>query len=188
MMQTRRTALVFGSAQSLDGVDLEPLRANGVEIARRRSGGGAVLIVPGQSRWIDLVIPADDPLWESDVSRAVHWVGTAWAGALRELGLPAEVHAGPVTNRAEGRVMCFAGLGPGEVTVAGRKTVGISQRRTRGGARFQCMVHSQFDAVQHAAVLCSDSRWAEMVEHLAVSVGVVPAVDDAVEAFIRRLP
>ena len=37
-------------------------------------------------------------------------------------------------------MVCFAGLGTGEVTVAGRKCVGMSQRRTRAGARFQCAV------------------------------------------------
>jgi hypothetical protein len=37
-------------------------------------------------------------------------------------------------------MVCFAGLGPGEVTVDGAKVVGISQRRTRVGALFQCAV------------------------------------------------
>jgi len=34
--------------------------------------------------------------------------------------------------------VCFAGRGPGEILVDGRKVVGISQRRDRSGARFQC--------------------------------------------------
>ena len=34
--------------------------------------------------------------------------------------------------------VCFAGLGPGEVTVEGRKVVGLSQRRTREGVLFRC--------------------------------------------------
>ena len=38
-------------------------------------------------------------------------------------------------------LVCFAGVGPGEVLAGGRKLVGISQRRTRAGARFQCAVH-----------------------------------------------
>jgi hypothetical protein len=36
-------------------------------------------------------------------------------------------------------LVCFAGLGAGEVVSAdGQKVVGISQRRTRHGALFQC--------------------------------------------------
>jgi hypothetical protein len=34
-------------------------------------------------------------------------------------------------------LICFAGLGPGEVTWKGRKLVGISQRRVKQGGRFQ---------------------------------------------------
>ncbi|MEC8814989.1 MAG: hypothetical protein VYA92_04220, partial [Actinomycetota bacterium] len=37
-----------------------------------------------------------------------------------------------------GGLVCFAGRGPGEILVDGRKVVGISQRRDRSGARFQC--------------------------------------------------
>ncbi|MDQ3757058.1 MAG: hypothetical protein M3394_04340, partial [Actinomycetota bacterium] len=43
------------------------------------------------------------------------------------------------------RQVCFAGLGPGEVSVGGRKVVGIAQRRTRFGALFQCAVHRTWD-------------------------------------------
>ena len=38
-------------------------------------------------------------------------------------------------------MVCFAGVGTGEVSVGDRKLVGLSQRRTRTGARFQCLVH-----------------------------------------------
>ncbi len=41
-------------------------------------------------------------------------------------------------------LVCFAGIGPGEVLLGGRKLVGISQRRTRNGSRFQCMVHTRW--------------------------------------------
>ena len=46
--------------------------------------------------------------------------------------------------------MCFDGVAPGEVVLAGpddglpAKLVGISQRRTRDGARFQCIVHHRW--------------------------------------------
>ncbi len=188
VMETRRTALVLGSAQSVEAVDLDSMREMGIEVARRRTGGGAVLIVPGESRWVDLVIPAGDPLWDDDVARAFHWVGEAWADALRSLGMEAEVHRTAARDRERGSIVCFGGVGPGEVIVDGRKVVGISQRRTRGGARFQCMVHERFDAAKSAAVVRSDLMWADMVEHLALSVGVVPDVDVAVTSLLRHLP
>ena len=33
-----------------------------------------VLLLPGEFVWLDLVIPAGDPLWHDDVGRAMVWV------------------------------------------------------------------------------------------------------------------
>ena len=50
-------------------VDEVLLGESGIELARRRSGGGAVLLGADDHVWVDLVVPADDPLAEDDVSR-----------------------------------------------------------------------------------------------------------------------
>ncbi len=133
--------MVLGSGQPDRHVDAERAAGLGIEVVRRRSGGGAVMVGPGIAVWIDVVVPAGDPLWQPDVGRAAWWLGEVWAAALAEIGLSgAEVwRGGQVRSEWSDRV-CFAGLGAGEVTVAGRKMVGISQRRTRLGALFQCAV------------------------------------------------
>ena len=64
-------ALVLGSAQPEDGVDRAACAAAGVDVVRRRSGGGAVLVVPGEVLWVDLVLPVGDALWQDDVGRGV---------------------------------------------------------------------------------------------------------------------
>jgi lipoate-protein ligase A len=136
-----RTALVLGSSQPDDHVDRNRAEADGVEVCRRRSGGGLVHLVPGDHHWVDLIIPRSSRLWDDDVGRAFRWVGTAWAAALSRVlppGRRISVHDGPLQRRSAGRRLCFAGLGPGEVTVDGFKVVGLSQRRWRTGARFQC--------------------------------------------------
>lgn len=121
-------------------------RAAGLDVARRRSGGGAVLLEPGRVVWADVVVPAGDDLWVADVGRAAWWLGETWATALDALGVPgAVVHRGGLIRSAWSAQVCFAGLGPGEVTVEGRKAVGISQRRTREGALFQCAVPLAWD-------------------------------------------
>ena len=125
-----RPALVLGSTQPDDVVDRAAARDAGVEVARRRSGGGAVWLEPGGTSWVDVLVPRADPLWDDDVGRAVHWLGDAWAAAI---GAAAEVHRGGMVCSAESGRACFAGLGPGEVTIGGRKAVGISQRRTASG-------------------------------------------------------
>lgn len=140
-----RPALVLGSTQGAQAVDLALAERRGVEVVRRRSGGGAVLLVPGQVLWVDVVVPAGDPLWDDDVGRAAWWLGERWAVALAEQGWAGEVHRGGLDAGPWGSLLCFAGLGPGEVVVGGRKVVGLSQRRTRGWARFQCLGVGRWD-------------------------------------------
>lgn len=108
----------------------------------RPTGGGAVLVAPGDPLWVDVVLPRGDPLWDDDVGRAFWWLGEAWAAAV---GGDAVVHRGPMIRTRWSDAVCFAGLGPGEVTVDGRKAVGMAQRRTREGALFQCAVHRTWD-------------------------------------------
>jgi lipoate-protein ligase A len=133
-------ALVLGSTQPDDGVD-----AGDLAVVRRRSGGGAVLVTPDDPLWVDVDLPVDDPRWEDDVSRSFLWLGEAWAGALGRLGVDATVHRGPFEAGPWGATVCFAGRSPGEVLVGGAKVVGLAQRRTRAGARFQCAVPRRWD-------------------------------------------
>lgn len=149
-------AVVLGSAQRESVIDREAAERLGIELVRRRSGGGAVLLVPGEVLWVDVVLPRGDPRWHDDVGRAFHWLGEAWAEALVSVGVAASdlaVHRGPMVRTAWSDLVCFAGLGAGEVTVDGRKAVGISQRRTRDAARFQCVVHRRWDGERLRAVL-----------------------------------
>ncbi len=142
-------ALVLGSAQRTEVADVEACVARGVDLVRRRSGGGAVLIVPGEMSWLDVVVPRADPLWDDDVGRSMWWLGEVWARALTTCGVAgATVHRGPLVHTPWSRLVCFDGVGAGEVVVAApahppgvAKLVGISQRRTRAGARLQSSVH-----------------------------------------------
>jgi lipoate-protein ligase A len=137
-----RPALVLGSAQPDSVADRQACVDAGVEVVRRRSGGGAVLLVPGQCAWLDVVVPNADPLWRDDIGRSMWWFGEVWAQALTALGVAdVDVHRGPIEHTAWSRLVCFDGLGAGEVTVGGRKAVGISQRRTRDWMRLQSSVH-----------------------------------------------
>jgi len=189
-----RPALVLGSTQDASVVDGRAAEAAGVEVVRRRSGGGAVLLVPGEVLWVDVVVPAGDPLWDPDVGRAAWWLGDVWAEALAQdatvdrvggAGGGVAVHRGPLVTTPWSRLVCFAGLGPGEVTTGGRKLVGVSQRRTRAAARFQCALYARWDPARLAALLDLDAdRRAAMVDDLA---GVVATADLDAEAFLTCL-
>ena len=186
-----RPALVLGSAEPADHADADALAAAGIELVRRRSGGGAVLLVPDAVTWVDLLLPAGHPLWVDDVGRATHWVGRAWAAALRSLGVDAHAHIGPMAHRPWSDRVCFAGLGPGEVVDGdGRKLVGLSQRRTRAGARFQTSLHHRWDpAAMAAALALTEVDRSALIADLADAVAAVPvAPSDVVAALLAHLP
>jgi len=192
--QVDRPTLVLGSTQSDDVVDRARVDRAGVEVVRRRSGGGAVLLRAGETVWADVFIPAGDPLAEADVGRAFDWVGRAWARALAGLGIGgAVVHEGPPRPNAWSATVCFAGLGPGEVTVAGAKVVGISQRRTRAGSLFQCgaLVEWRPGPLLDLLALTDDERGSAAGDlgPLATGAGTSAGVDPArlASAFERVL-
>jgi lipoate-protein ligase A len=182
-----RPALVLGSAQRDEVVDRDALEAAGVELVHRRSGGGAVLLVPGDVVWVDVVVPRGDALWDDDIGRAAHWLGATWSAALATCGLEmTEVHRGPLVRTQWSGLVCFAGLGPGEVTAAGRKVVGLSQRRTRGWARFQCAAYLRWDPAALASLLAPPRPPVAELADLVQPVGASEA--DLRSAFLAALP
>jgi lipoate-protein ligase A len=192
LLDVDRAALVLGSTQPDADADRQAAAAQDVEVCRRRSGGGAVLLEPGQTTWIDVEIGRDDPLWDDDVARSSHWLGRSWAAALAELGVGSDVavHVGGMVGSPWSRQICFAGLGPGEVTSAARKVVGISQRRTREGARFQCVVHRRWDPSRILSLLAlsTEDRLTAERDLAGVAAGLDAEPDAVVAAFVRNLP
>ena len=143
VVQLTRPAVVLGSAQRDVDVDATASAAAGSpDLVRRRGGGGAVWVAPDAGWWFDVTVPRGDARWSDDVGAAFLWLGDALARWLDDLGLRPgvglEVHRGSLVTSPWSSAVCFAGVGPGEVLVGGRKLVGISQRRTRDAARFMC--------------------------------------------------
>lgn len=171
-------ALVLGSTQPEASIDRGQLDRSGLELARRRSGGGAVLVRPGSVLWVTVDLPAGDPLWQDDLGRSFLWLGQAWAHALVAAGAESpEVHLGAPVRTEWSSTLCFAGLGAGEVRVAGRKAVGLAQRRVRQGAMFHCAALLEWDPIEVASLAAGAPGWlAEALEQFAGSCGVPGAV------------
>lgn len=135
-------AIVLGSRQTEDVLDLDACADAGLHVARRRSGGGAVIVRRDSVHWIDVVAPLRGAA--TDVTGSMVWIGEIWRDVLAEVIPKAlTVHRGRLVSTPWSDLVCFAGIGPGEVSVAGRKLVGLSQRRTRQGIRVQCLVHAR---------------------------------------------
>jgi lipoate---protein ligase len=184
-------AVVMGSAQPDSDLDRSRAEALGLSVVRRRSGGGAVLVGPGDVVWLDILVPAGDALWVDDVGRACWWLGDAWIGALASVGLPGgQAWRGPMVRSDWSDRVCFAGLGAGEVMLDGRKLVGIAQRRTRAGALFQCAVPIQWDPLPLVEVLrwLPGERQRAAVDLAGVAAGIgAQRVGALVAAFVDRL-
>ena len=184
--------LVLGSTQPEAHVDHAAARRAGLVVARRRSGGGAVLVEPGGLVWVDVALPRSDPLWHDDVGRAFWWLGEAWAAALASAGVAsAQVHRGALVPSRWSSMVCFAGLGPGEVTVGGRKVVGMAQRRTREGALFQCAIPLEWRPERLLGFLVLDPGERAAAEADLSGAVRPPAglgLDALEEALVRHLP
>ena len=179
ILEAEAPAVVLGSAQR------QLVEGPGVV---RSSGGGAVYVDPRCSLWVDVVIGRGDPLWHEDVGRSSLWLGRCWQAALGSLGFAGEVHEGPADRHELARAACFAGVGPGEVVAGGRKLVGISQRRTRTGARFQCLAYTAMPEVTPVVAALGKAAPAGLAEALAAATGVVATAPSVLlDALLRAM-
>lgn len=187
VLEVTAPAVVLGSTQRDDVVDGAAASAAGVDVARRRSGGGAVWVAPGDPHWVDVIVPRDHPWWIDDVGRAFLPVGRAWQAALAAVGVTGtRLHEGALACGPLGGTVCFAGRGPGEVLRGDAKVVGISQRRTRAGARFQCAVPVVWDPAPLAALLSSRPDVGALAG-VGAGIGDHASRDDLVAALVASL-
>ncbi|HEY1480732.1 MAG TPA: hypothetical protein VGF46_11915 [Gaiellales bacterium] len=153
-------ALVLGSGQRPPEGWTPPA---GLPVVRRGTGGGAVLC-DTDYLMLDLALPASDPRVLDDVTESYRWLAERLVRALAALGVedlslvhPTELRALDPSAREAARVACFAGLGPYEVLdAAGRKLVGLAQRRRRGGVLLQAAAYLRGDRAPLADLLWLD--------------------------------
>jgi len=210
VLEIERPAVVLGSTQSFDVVDVGRAEAAGFSVVRRRSGGGVVILQPDDHVWIDVTVPRGHRLWNDDVERATWWLGDVWCTVLRDVvqdvlnevanaaaagslpggGSPLEwaVYRDKLVATAPERAVCFASVGPGEVVRCemnagvNHKVVGISQRRTKDAARFQCTVFRAIDVALYERLLRID-----VAASLGDAVGVGEKLDDISRMAVERL-
>ena len=185
-------AIVLGSMQQFGDCQVARARSEGFETVRRMSGGGGLVIEPDEVLWIDLFVPVDDPGYLRDIRKGAYVVGEMWIEALCAIGCDPsllEVHRAAMTMTPSAQMSCFAGLGPGEVTLDGKKVMGLSQRRIRSGAWYFTLVQLGSNAARDARLLAPDPESERALRRVLEDVvGTVDAARDQLsERFLSVL-
>ena len=155
------TGLLLGVSQPWSTIDPAACRAAAAEVAKRSSGGTAVL-VDQSTLALDVALPAGHPLASSDVVEAYRWLGETYLDALKTLA-PKQAHRLTLVSVEDARrdrqeqraaaqgtpaclraLACYGTLSPYEVAWRRpgaknelAKLVGLSQLRKRGVVFYQ---------------------------------------------------
>jgi lipoate-protein ligase A len=151
-----RACVLLGSGQSLEGAaDIGYCRREGIEIARRVTGGGAVYMSPGMLAWDVLVARAS---LRGDLSATMERVCSGVAAGLARLGVPARFRA------------------PNDIEIGGRKVSGSSGYAAGRVVVVQGTVLVDDDVPPMALALrLSEADLRKRVTSLAGEVGAAPA-------------
>jgi lipoate-protein ligase A len=179
-----QNVVVLGARQSSDL--LEPGQSRPFALRRRRGGGGLVLLQSGDV-WVDWWIPAADERWSNDVHVTSIRCGEIWRDVLASL-VEGEVtvHEGPLEGEFAHRVVCFAGKGPGEVFVDGRKAVGLTQWRVREGVFLSTVLHAHDSRDVLTLLREAPDGLGEALDHQTLSTLGIRDGDGLVDAIARR--
>jgi len=123
----------LGYHQNAGEVDLEKCRRAGIEVARRPTGGRAIL--HAQELTYSVIIPATHAWFEILPLDIYRRLSEAIAAGLRDLGAAVNFAPGEKLH-VEGRPLrmsCFASAARNELLAGGKKIVGSAQRKFRQG-------------------------------------------------------
>ncbi len=125
------SAVSLGYAQKLnEEVDPEICGRYGIQIVRRQTGGRTVLHADELTYCV--IAPEDHPAIGKSPYENYRRVSEALLGALKRIGVPGELSAGPDLTPEGFQGACFSYAARFEVVVQHKKIVGSAQRRARG--------------------------------------------------------
>jgi lipoate-protein ligase A len=174
-------ALILGAGQKSEQIDEAAAAALGVQVVRRHAGGTSVF-ASTSVLGLDVALPTRHRLLDSDIVEAYRWLGQVWVSTLRSIGITthlvsiAEARDAPPPDpvvAAGMRAACFGSISPYEVTVGGRKLVGLAQVRRRAGGLLSSGIHLDFDAETLARLLGGDAQLAAALHDAAIGLNEI---------------
>ena len=189
VIEPNDSCLVLGKSQRGRAfLNLSYLEEQSINLAVRHSGGGAVLVAPEDMLWVDIFVPKESKFWIEDIAKASIWIGKIWHNALKRLDIECSLFDENFSRSEASDLICFVGRAPGELFINDRKILGISQRRSKFGTRFQCALIINWKP-EHMIAAYSSSPIPNL-EKLISSAGIGSGCEknNALEAFLSALP
>jgi len=127
----RPFAISLGYNQSVNEIDLNRCRQDGIDVVARPTGGRAIL--HAQELTYAVVIPYQSMFFDKSITKVYEILSRAIVAGLKELGVGVEFERASSTPRdfSKGKysMFCFASSVQYEISWQGRKLVGSAQRR-----------------------------------------------------------
>jgi lipoate-protein ligase A len=134
----------LGLGQREEILDLDAVRAAGLDVVQRPTGGQALL--HDREVTYSVVASQQDPAVGGDLMRTYHAITDAFLAGLADLGIAGEGAACEPRPAAGVTPVCFASASAEEILVGGRKLLASAQWRSRGAF------------LQHGSLLLQDRQ------------------------------
>jgi lipoate-protein ligase A len=177
--------VVLGYGQPVEDVDLGWCRERSIPVLRRLSGGTGVIHRGDLS--LSLALPAEHP-WAHGVVGLYDRFLDVLQPALASLGSPVDRLEAPARATRVRSPVCFFDQLADTLAVGGRKAVGCSQTRRRGGVLIHAAVLLGLEPALYARVFRVDRGIVEgSLAPALTGVGWATAAEALVDGFARAL-
>jgi len=178
-------AVVLGYAQPPEDVDLGWCCDRGIPVLRRLTGGTGV--IHRGDLGVALALPADHPWAEGIVGLYDHFLDVV-EPALIDLGSAVERIEEPRRGSRVRSPICFEDQLADTLVVDGRKAVGCSQTRRKGGVLIHAAVLLGLEVDLYARIFCVDAhRVRESLTPALTGVSWATAGDVILDRLARQL-
>ncbi len=186
-----KAAITVGYHQNPEKVlNMEAVRAAGIEVLKRPTGGRAVL--HGDDLTYSITLPRAD-LLASSVIVSYRSLSEALAAGLAQAGVHVTLARGKGIHMGPGPQPCFTSTARYELTSNGRKLVGSAQRRMRGGLLQQGSIPLRDGGVRLRGLLPDgldlgglENRWTTVEEITGRAVECMSLASAVAEGFCRQ--
>ena len=126
----RPTGVTIGRGQSLgSSVDVNEVKRRGWKLARRPTGGLALIHAEGLELTYSVVLPSSHDFYKEPVGRSAALIAEGLRIALERMGISSSIRGEASPSFGEAGELCLMNEGSSDIVVEGRKISGSAQVR-----------------------------------------------------------